>query len=201
MGTLARWSGGLIDRYGAKLPLTVGPVIAAAGFALLAVPGIGGSYWATFFPAMVVLGLGMAISVAPLTTTVMGAVEDQHAGTASGINNAIARIAGLLAVALLGTFAVGTFGSALDARLAELRVPANIRSAMMVEVPKLAEVQVPPQVQGQERQILQQAVNEAFVRSFRMVMLVSAGLALASALCAAFTPSAPRGEGIAAPHE
>jgi EmrB/QacA subfamily drug resistance transporter len=193
MGGLSRWSGELIDRYGAKLPLTAGPAVAAAGFALLAVPGIGGSYWATFFPAMVVLGVGMAISVAPLTTTVMDAVEDRHAGTASGVNNAIARVAGLLAVAVLGTFAVGTFGSALDARLAELRVPADIRSAVMADVPKLAEVQIPPKVQGPERRVLEQAVNEAFVRSFRLVMLVSAGLALASALCAAFTPGAPRG--------
>jgi Major Facilitator Superfamily len=194
MGGLSRWSGGFAGRYGARLPLTVGPVIAAAGLALFAVPSNGGSYWATFFPGMVVLALGMTVSVAPLTTTVMGSVEDRHAGTASGVNNAISRIAGMLAVALLGAFAVGTFGSALDARLTELQVASDLRLALKAEVPKLAEAQVPSQVQGEQRSVLKRALDESFVQSFRLVMLVSACAALASALCAWLmtAPSASR---------
>jgi EmrB/QacA subfamily drug resistance transporter len=187
MGGLSRWSGGLVDRYGATLPLTVGPIVAAVGLALFALPGIGGPYWATFFPAMAVLGLGMAVSAAPLTTTVMSAVADHHAGTASGINNAVSRIAGMLAVAVLGTFAVCAFGSALDARMAQLRISSDIRGALQLEVPKLAQAQVPPQVEGPQRRILEQALNESFVRSFRLVMLVSAAAALTSALCAGLT--------------
>jgi MFS family permease len=191
MGTLSRWSGGLIDRTGAKLPLIVGPVIAAAGFALLALPGMGGSYWTTFFPAMVVLGFGMAITAAPLTTMVMDSVDDRHAGTASGVNNAVARIAGTLAVAVLGTLAVPLFATALAARLDSLRIPPDVRAALMAQAARLVEAQVPP-VAEPTRRLLEQAVTGAFVHTFRLVMLVCAALALASALCAALTPRAPR---------
>jgi MFS family permease len=192
MGGLSRWSGGLADRHGARKPLIVGPVITAVGFALLALPGSSGSYWSTFLPGMLVTGLGMAISVAPLTATVMGAVDDRHAGAASGVNNAAARIAGLLAVAALGALAVGVFGHALEARLEILELPSQLREAMLAQAPRLADARVPDAVQDGLRVQLQQAMDDSFVTSFRIAMLVAAALALAGAWCAAGTIASTR---------
>jgi hypothetical protein len=136
---------------------------------------------------MTALGLGMAVSTAPLTTTVMGAVEDRHAGVASGINNAVSRTAGMLAVALSGAVAVGVFGAALDARLAMLDAPPELRRAIAAEVPKLAEATVPASAAGKTREEIKHALDEAFVQSFRVIMLIAAGLALTSAICAGLT--------------
>jgi EmrB/QacA subfamily drug resistance transporter len=175
MGTLSRWSGGLADRYGARVPLTVGPLITGAGLALLALPGIGGSYWSTFFLPMLVLGLGMAVSVAPLTTTLMAAVPEHHAGTASGINNSIARLAGSLAVAVLSAIGVGVFARSLAGRLETLQVPASVREAALRQAPRLAEAKVPG---------LEAVLAQSFVSSYRVAMLIAAGLAVLSAGCA-----------------
>src|SRR5690606_32991558 len=195
MGGLSRWSGGLVERYGARKPLVVGPVIAAAGLALLAVPGIGGSYWTTFFPPTAVLGFGMAVSVAPLTTTVMSAVSEDHAGVASGINNAVARVAGLLAVALLGAIAVGVFADGIAERAAALDLPAEHADALREQAPRLAEAAVPDGIAEPERQRLERLLDEAFVQSFRAVALLAAACALGSAVCAAATirPGGRRG--------
>ncbi len=179
---LSRWSGGLVSRYGAKLPLVVGPIIASIGFALFAVPDIGGSYWTTYFPAAVVLGIGMAISVAPLTTAVMGAVDSSHAGIASGVNNAVSRTAGLLAIAVMGIFVSYTFTSSLDSRLAMLNIPATIRQVIAAQHSKLASINIPAGISSATHAALVQAINESFIAGFRVVMLIAAGLALASAL-------------------
>ncbi|HEY7639090.1 MAG TPA: DHA2 family efflux MFS transporter permease subunit [Steroidobacteraceae bacterium] len=187
MGLLSRWSGGLIERYGPRRLLILGPLVVGVGFAMFALPGIGGSYWSTFFPPMIVLGFGMAASVAPLTTTVMRGAEDRYAGVASGINNATARVAGLLAVALLGSVAVGVFGSALDQRLDRMRAAPEVRSALQAEVPKLAEAAVPKRIPRAEHPLLERALHESFVRSFRVVSLVAALLAASSALVAWLT--------------
>ncbi|MDB6023687.1 MAG: Drug resistance transporter, EmrB/QacA subfamily, partial [Pedosphaera sp.] len=181
---LSRWSGGLVKRYGARLPLVAGPAVAALGFALFTVPGIGGSYWTSFFPAVVVLGLGLAVSVAPLTTTVMNAVGKNRAGVASGINNAMSRVAGLLAIAALGLVMLHVFNSSLDRRLSGLALAPETRRLLDQERGKLAGAEVPGTLEPGLRVAIKSALDESFVSGFRRVMLESALLALLSSFVA-----------------
>lgn len=181
MFLLSRWSGGLIVSYGARLPLIVGPFVAAAGFLLFAWPSVGGTYWRTFFPAFVVLGLGLAVSVAPLTTVVMDAVGQNRSGTASGINNAVARVAGLLSIAVLGVAMTSAFAFRLDRSLATLAIPAPALREIQSNAVRLAALKTPEGIDAQSALAVEASVKQAFVFGFRLVMVTCAVLAFASA--------------------
>jgi EmrB/QacA subfamily drug resistance transporter len=181
---LSRWSGGLVRRYGARAPLITGSLIAAIGFVLFAVPGVGASYWKTFFPAFVVLGLGMAISVAPLTTVVMSSVGQDRSGTASGVNNAVARVAGVLAVAILGIVMVKLFSSSLNRSLAAGPVPPGILQYVQSNEIKLAGIDLPSGLDSDSTALIRVSISHAFVFGFRTVMLICAALCVASAAVA-----------------
>ena len=194
---LSRWSGGLIARYGPKLPLVVGPLIAAFGYAFFMLPGVDGSYWTTFFPPMVLLGLGMAVSVAPLTTTVMSSVVQNRVGIASGINNAVARTAGLIAIAVLGLLMLQAFKSGLDQRLSNWKLPESASRALQAQSIKLAAIAAPGDQDPGTRQVIRRAIDESFVSGFRIVMAIGAALAIASAGTAlALIAKTPRSDGI-----
>jgi EmrB/QacA subfamily drug resistance transporter len=181
---LSRWAGGLVEKYGPKIPLVAGPLIAALGFALFMLPGVGGGYWQKFFPAVVILGTGMAVSVAPLTTTVMNSVAANRVGIASGVNNAVARGAGLLAIAVLGIVMLHSFNHALDRRLTDENVPARAWQSLQTQRTKLAAASLPQEFDEMTKQIVGQMIAESFVRAFRLVMAIGATLAAVSAIVA-----------------
>jgi hypothetical protein len=157
-------------------------------------PGVSASYWTGFFPAVVVLGFGLALTVAPLTTTVMSAVERSHAGIASGINNAVSDTAGLLAIAVFGLAMSHAFAIGLDRRMAAASIPEPVRMEMDRQETKLAAIEIPASADVATRALLKQAVDDAFLSGFRLVMLISSILALLAAACAwlALAPGARR---------
>lgn len=186
LGVLSRWSGGLIDRVGERWPLIAGPAITALGFALLAFTSGAARYWVFLLP-MIVLGFGMAVTVAPLTTTVINAVPARQTGVTSGINNAVAAVASLLLIAVLGTVALGTYGRSLDRHLASVSASPEVRLAVDGARGGFVAPTMPANVSEEARRIVHSLIQDSFVETFRLVMFIAAALAFAAALSAAFT--------------
>ena len=184
MSLLSRWSGGLVTRYGPKPPLVIGPLISGAGYVLFMLPGTAAGYWTKFFPPVVVLGFGMAVTVAPLTTSVMNSVVQNRAGIASGVNNAVARTAGLIAIAVFGIVMLDVFSGELDRRLNESKVPSPVSESVRAQSSKLAAIEIPQDQDRPTQELVRRAIDESFVSAFRAVMLIGAGLAVASAITA-----------------
>ena len=195
---MSRWAGGLVTRFGARLPLMIGPLVAAAGFVLFAIPGTEGSYWTTFFPAIIVLGLGMSLVIAPLTTTAMNSVSGSHSGLASGVNNAVSRTAGLLAIPVLGIFVFFVFSGSLDASVQDLDLSPKAQQQLEAAKVDLGGAEVPPGVSEETAAEIETAIKESFLAGFRLAMFIAAGLAVASAVAAAIIIE---GKGRAAPAE
>jgi MFS family permease len=181
---LSRWAGGLVDRWGPKKPLFVGPLIVGLAFVLLALPGQGGNYWTTFFPGIVLLGLGMATSVAPLTTVVMTSVGADRAGVASGANNAVARVAALLAIAIFGVVMLHAFNSALDRRLDRLELSPETRRQLDNDHAKLAAMDPPSTLNPAAATSVRRTIADSFIGGFRLVLTFAAALAVLGALIA-----------------
>lgn len=188
LAMLSRYTGGLADRLGPRLPLIAGPAIVGVGFLLFAFVGLTGgpaNYWTTFFPGIVVFGIGLAITVAPLTAAVMGAVPSHSSGTASGINNAVSRTAGVLAIAIVGAVALLVFARALEARTASLGLSDAARAELQRGASRLGAAPVPQDVAPGQVEAVRLAIRLAFVDAFRVVAIVCAALAWLSAAMAA----------------
>jgi EmrB/QacA subfamily drug resistance transporter len=180
--------GVLCRKIGPKIPLVVGSLVVAAAFVGFAMTNIGGSYWATYFVPTLLLGFGMALVITPLTTTVIDSAGRDRFGIASGINNAVARTASLLAVATLSLVVASTFNRQLDEQLARISLPPHILAQVNAQRPKLAAAKAPAGTPEPLRDQIQAAIDASYVSGFRQAMIVAAGLALVAALCALALP-------------
>jgi len=187
LGLLSRWSGGLVDRFGARGPLIIGPTVTALGFLLLSA---GRGEYRTVLAAMTVVGLGMAVTVAPLTTAVLNAVPAHRTGVASGINNAVASVGSLLVIAVLGSVALGLFNRSLDRHVAAAPTSPGVRLAIDGARAGFVIPTPPPGLAEDERQVSHAIIADSLVSTVDTVLWIAAALALASALTTAVTITA-----------
>ncbi len=189
---LSSWSGGLYDRLGPRLPLMVGSLVVAASAAMFALLGANDNYLIAVTLPMTVLGFGMALVVAPLTTTVMASVGDELAGTASGVNNAVSRVAGLLAIGLLGAVMIAVFTTQMNQGLAELNLSAPERQQLQAGYTQLAALTPPPDLDAATSQATSEVIHAAFTSGYRVILWAMAAIAVAAAAVAlSTTPNAP----------
>lgn len=181
----ARYAGSLADKHGPRLLLVLGPATAALGLLLLSfVKHTAGpsDYWTSFFPGILVFGLGMSFTVVPLTTTVMGSVPDHFSGTASGINNALSRIAGVFANAILGAFAILSFSGFLQNEMNRLPLAAKAKQMIVAEAVNLGNAKVPALVDEQNKALVRQSYTNGFVTAYAIIMRTCAALAFFGAM-------------------
>ncbi len=192
MAGLSRPAGSLYDRFGARRPLIVGPILVAAGFALFAVSSTdGATYWTAVLPGFLVMALGMTISVAPLTTAVMNSVDSHQSGTASGVNNTASRVAGLLAIAVLGTLALGRYQADLTGRLSASDLSTSVQTRVLELADQLGRVELPDGLTDEQASRAKNEARSAFESAYREVMWACALLALLSSLSAAWLLRGP----------
>jgi predicted MFS family arabinose efflux permease len=182
MFLLSRWSGRVYDWVGARLPLTIGPLVVACGLLLLGyLPGVHSQYWTRFFPGIATLAVGMATCVPPLTTAVLAAAPDKRSGIVSAVNNAAARLGSLLAVAGLTLFIFFSFARHLQTEVGPLAVDPEIKGQLIAQSQSLAAPKIPA-ADPHVKSLLTRAVAESYLKSFREVTLIAALLAVSGAL-------------------
>lgn len=192
MATLSRWAGGLLDQFGARLPLIIGPAIAALGIGLMGLTVGNGSYW-EFLVSIAILGFGMVITVAPLTATVIDAVPAHEIGVASGINNAVASVANLLAIAILGAVALSILDHALIRNLRNPALSEGVKHAIQAARGQLVIEPALTNIQGADRANAELVLRASLAESVRRVMLIAAALALGGATAGTLIPRPTKG--------
>ncbi|MCY3831820.1 MAG: MFS transporter [Chloroflexi bacterium] len=178
----------VLDRFGPRLPLIFGPLLISLSFVLLATlqPHSGqDTYWTTLFPAICLLGIGMGVTLAPLTTAVMASVDEHHAGMASGLNNTVSRSAQVLAIAVMGGIVLALFKQTLLSDPTVTALPSDARALLSAESVKLAETSLPAELSPLVRSRLQDLIRQAFSDTINVIMWIAAGLSLLSAVLSA----------------
>lgn len=186
---LSRLSGSWSDKVGPRVPLMLGTALVAIGFFLFSIPELTAGptdYWTSYFPAILIAGTGMGLTVAPLTTSVMNSVPSEKTGTASGVNNSISRTAGVLAVAVMGALVLFSFDTEIRSYLDTLDLRPEVHEAIVAEIPKLAEARPPEFCNQEERNGIINAIKMAFIHSFDRSAKIASLLALGGSLIAFF---------------
>ena len=189
MTVLSTLIGGVVDRRGPRLPIVLGLLITALGFALLATVGTTNGeseYLSTFFAPIVLFGLGLGLSLAPLTAAVMASAPDANAGVASGVNNTVSRVAQVLAIGIVGGLAITWFGQQLMNDPAVQALPAEARSLIAADAGDLAETAIPDSLSEIERENVRQVIRESFAAMFSILMWIGAFFCFISASLAVF---------------
>ncbi len=171
--------GKFVDRRGVRIPLIIGPMITSAGFFIFSTYGItsgSGAYWDTFFLSFLLLGVGMGITVAPLTISVMGAVSEDNVGIASGINNTVARAAGVLAVALMGSLVLFSFHDFIENAIEVMDISKAMKNEIMFESSKFTSAEAPDGLSEENKFIVEKILKDSFVVAFNKVVYVSSFL-------------------------
>jgi EmrB/QacA subfamily drug resistance transporter len=194
MAALSRWAGGLLDQFGPRLPLVIGPAIAAAGIGMMGLTIGGGSYW-EFLVAIAILGFGMVVTVAPLTATVIDAVPAHETGVASGINNAVASVANLLAVAILGAVALSILDHELTRNLQNPALAEGVKHAIQAARGQLVIEPALADIHGADRTTAELILKASLAESVSWVMLIAAAIALGGAAAATLIPRRTKGSG------
>ena len=184
-------AGKMADRIGPRQPMIWGPIVVSAAMALLAVSGVGRSYVVAFLPGIILWALGMCLIIAPLTKSAMS-VEGRLAGAASGINNAVSRIAALLAIAVFGAVMIVLFTAQIKVALADTTLDLSMQTHIASQSNKLAGLSIPSEWTKIEQTEAHQSVQTAFLYGYKRLMLLNAALALLSGLIASATIRSPK---------
>lgn len=167
-------TGALANKYGPRLFMGLGPILAGCGFLLMLRLGTHVEYWTQLFPAIIIFGVGLAITVAPLTSAILGDVAPSQAGIASAVNNAVARVAGLIAIAVVGAVVAAQFSSVVDQKMSSSAVPSGA-----VATARQISLETTPPSPYQHDPAFKQTLSDASVSAFHAGILTISGLLIA----------------------